>query len=601
MPTGSCTRARSGRSASRDDGQLASEQTLVQFEHLFGHYKRSKYLAEHEVLRAGAAGLPGRARAPDVPGRRGRHRADADRPHDPRVPERPDPRLRRHRAERRARRRRRPRPRARGASGADRVAATCSAARTCRCRRCSPTLADVCGLEAPRVRLSARAVLPIVRTAEWLQSTVLRREPTLPSEPVRMATTRMEYDDSRARSELGYTSIPAREALARAASWYVEHGFVKGPAWNASAATASSAPRSTCGHADPRSTGPAAGRPPVSARRVPRPRQRRVPAPRGLGGTGSGRGRRHLRRARPARGARPRGVRAARALRESADAARAAHASGSTPTTCAPRARTSSTATAGATSTSSPASACSRSVGAIPGSSRRSAMRWPSRSRTSCRWSALRSPGCSPKRSSRACRTTTYRCFFTNSGAESVETVLKYARCATGRSRVLFADHAFHGLTTGALVAERCSRVPRPVRRRCLPGCRAVPFGDLDALERELRARRRRRVRRRADPGQGRVRRARRLPARRRRALSPPRRVARDRRGADRARSHRHVLRVRAVGRRARSRDGRQGAVGRLRAGRCGDREEPTSSRRCSTRWTGPSCTARRSARTCSR
>ncbi len=47
--------------------------------------------------------------------------------------------------------------------------------------------------------------------------------------------------------------------------------------------------------------------------------------------------------------------------------------------------------------------------------------------------------------------TDAYRCFFTNSGAEAIETVLKFARCATGRSRILFADHAFHGLTTGAL------------------------------------------------------------------------------------------------------------------------------------------------------
>ena len=70
-------------------------------------------------------------------------------------------------------------------------------------------------------------VLPIVRTTEWVQSRVLRREPTLPSEPVRMATTRMEYDDSRARTELGYSSAPARDALARAARWYVDHGFVK--------------------------------------------------------------------------------------------------------------------------------------------------------------------------------------------------------------------------------------------------------------------------------------------------------------------------------------------------------------------------------------
>ena len=66
-----------------------------------------------------------------------------------------------------------------------------------------------------------------MRTAEWAEATVLRREPTLPSEPVRMATTRMEYDDSRARAELGYSSIPAREALGRAVRWYLEHGFVK--------------------------------------------------------------------------------------------------------------------------------------------------------------------------------------------------------------------------------------------------------------------------------------------------------------------------------------------------------------------------------------
>ena len=120
-----------------EHGRLASEDTLVHFEHLFGHYKRSKYLAEHEVLRAGAAGRAGGARAPDVPGRRTRHRAHTDRPHDRRVPERSYPRVRRHRAQRRARRRRRPRPCARRADMARSGAATSSAARTCRCRRCS--------------------------------------------------------------------------------------------------------------------------------------------------------------------------------------------------------------------------------------------------------------------------------------------------------------------------------------------------------------------------------------------------------------------------------------------------------------------------------
>jgi ornithine--oxo-acid transaminase len=80
-----------------------------------------------------------------------------------------------------------------------------------------------------------------------------------------------------------------------------------------------------------------------------------------------------------------------------------------------------------------------------------------------------------------------YRCFFTNSGAESVETAIKYARCATGKGRVLFADHAFHGLTLGALSLNG-AREFRDRFGALLPGCQSVPFGDLLALERELAA-----------------------------------------------------------------------------------------------------------------
>ena len=80
-----------------------------------------------------------------------------------------------------------------------------------------------------------------------------------------------------------------------------------------------------------------------------------------------------------------------------------------------------------------------------------------------------------------------YRCFFTNSGAEAIETVLKFVRCATGRPRVLFADHAFHGLTTGALSLNG-GREFRDRFGELLPGCDSVPFGDLDALEGALDA-----------------------------------------------------------------------------------------------------------------
>src|SRR6266404_887637 len=38
-----------------------------------------------------------------------------------------------------------------------------------------------------------------------------------------------------------------------------------------------------------------------------------------------------------------------------------------------------------------------------------------------------------------------------NSGTEAVEAAIKIARAATGRERVLYAEHAFHGLTLGSL------------------------------------------------------------------------------------------------------------------------------------------------------
>ena len=75
---------------------------------------------------------------------------------------------------------------------------------------------------------------------------------------------------------------------------------------------------------------------------------------------------------------------------------------------------------------------------------------------------------------------------FTSSGTEAVEAALKLGRAATGRARVVSTDHGFHGLTLGSLSAggdvhftERFGPL--------LPGFSRVPFGDLAALEDELR------------------------------------------------------------------------------------------------------------------
>ncbi|MET9296538.1 aspartate aminotransferase family protein [Streptomyces sp. NPDC003077] len=76
------------------------------------------------------------------------------------------------------------------------------------------------------------------------------------------------------------------------------------------------------------------------------------------------------------------------------------------------------------------------------------------------------------------------RVFFGNSGTEAVETALKFARYATGKPRVLFCDHAFHGLTTGSLSVNG-EKGFRDGFAPLLPDT-PVPMGDLAALEREL-------------------------------------------------------------------------------------------------------------------
>src|SRR5207302_9077172 len=78
--------------------------------------------------------------------------------------------------------------------------------------------------------------------------------------------------------------------------------------------------------------------------------------------------------------------------------------------------------------------------------------------------------------------------FFGRSGSEGVEAAIKFARAHTGRSGLLYANGAFHGLTCGAL-----SLMGSPFWREgfgpLLPGTEAIPFNQLDVLEQKLASR----------------------------------------------------------------------------------------------------------------
>jgi ornithine--oxo-acid transaminase len=79
------------------------------------------------------------------------------------------------------------------------------------------------------------------------------------------------------------------------------------------------------------------------------------------------------------------------------------------------------------------------------------------------------------------------RVFFCNSGTEAVESAIKLARAATNRPKLVFCEHAFHGLTTGAL-ALNGDRIFRDGFGPLLADAVRVPWNDLGALEAALAA-----------------------------------------------------------------------------------------------------------------
>lgn len=70
-----------------------------------------------------------------------------------------------------------------------------------------------------------------------------------------------------------------------------------------------------------------------------------------------------------------------------------------------------------------------------------------------------------------------------SSGAEAVEAALKTALMRTGRLGVIAFEHAYHGLTYGALAATWRADFRRPFERQLFDGVRHAPFpidGDVD-------------------------------------------------------------------------------------------------------------------------
>jgi dihydroflavonol-4-reductase len=87
-------------------------------------------------------------------------------------------------------------------------------------------LAECTGLPAPTLQVPRAVALAAGVASQFVEGRLLHREPNVSIEAARMSTTHMIFDDARARTELGYRSRPAQDAIEDSARWFVENGYV---------------------------------------------------------------------------------------------------------------------------------------------------------------------------------------------------------------------------------------------------------------------------------------------------------------------------------------------------------------------------------------
>ena len=94
-------------------------------------------------------------------------------------------------------------------------------------------LKDICdmlsqrtGIPPPHIRLPWRVVVHMAHMNKWVSDWVTHKPPRIPLEGVRMAKYRMHYDCTKAQQELDLPQTPVKMALEKAVKWFRQHGYV---------------------------------------------------------------------------------------------------------------------------------------------------------------------------------------------------------------------------------------------------------------------------------------------------------------------------------------------------------------------------------------
>ncbi len=86
-------------------------------------------------------------------------------------------------------------------------------------------LSQLTGVSAPRIRLPWKMIVPLAHVNTWLATHLTHKPPRIPLEGVRMAKYRMHYDCTKARRELDLPQTPVETALKKAVAWFHQYGY----------------------------------------------------------------------------------------------------------------------------------------------------------------------------------------------------------------------------------------------------------------------------------------------------------------------------------------------------------------------------------------
>lgn len=92
-------------------------------------------------------------------------------------------------------------------------------------REIAAILSELTGLPRPKVEVPPRLLLVLGRINEFIANHLTHKPPLIDVEATLHSADAMPVSSDKAIKELGYAPKPARVALARAAWWFVEHGY----------------------------------------------------------------------------------------------------------------------------------------------------------------------------------------------------------------------------------------------------------------------------------------------------------------------------------------------------------------------------------------